>query len=408
MNPAGWTVKRFADVAEIVTGCTPPTSYSEYYGGSFPFVGPGDLGEITPITIAQKSLSESGAAKARILPIGSVLVCCIGATIGKVGISGCPLATNQQINALIFNEQVIDPRYAFHYCRSVSSVIRDAGTSTTLPILPKRRFQDLPIEFPSLPEQRRIAAILDKADAIRRMRRESVRVAEELLRSSFLEMFGDPVTNPKGWPRVALGEVASLSRGRFSPRPRNDPRFYGGHHPFIQTGDLRNCSGYLKAWKQTLNDDGLAVSKKFTKGTIAISIAANIGDTAILDFDSCFPDSVVGMELRDSVYTTEFFEYQFRLLQNSLTSQASETAQKNINLDILRPFKVTLAPSALQRKFALFYRKTYLLLDQYSAHLQAAEETFQSLLHRAFRGELTSSGSAPRQLSIFATESTHS
>ena len=99
--PSSWDLKSFKDVAEVVTGTTPSTKFPEYYGGSIPFVGPGELGTAEPIVDSTKKLSESGVKQARQLPPGSVLVCCIGATIGKVGFAGTALATNQQINALV-------------------------------------------------------------------------------------------------------------------------------------------------------------------------------------------------------------------------------------------------------------------------------------------------------------------
>ncbi|MEO0985019.1 MAG: restriction endonuclease subunit S [Cyanobacteria bacterium J06639_14] len=211
--PKSWRVEPFKKVAEVVTGTTPSTKNAEYYGKSFPFIGPADLGESEPITYGSKWLSDIGVQEARLLPPKSVLVCCIGATIGKVGFSGAELATNQQINALVFDKSLVYPRYAFHYCRTLEALIRHKGSSTTLPILPKSRFQELMIPFPPLEEQRRIAAILDKADAVRRKRQEAIRLTEELLRSRFLEMFGDPVTNPKGWTILPLGEIAKVQGG---------------------------------------------------------------------------------------------------------------------------------------------------------------------------------------------------
>ena len=189
--PKNWEILKFSDVAEVITGSTPSTNQSEYYGNFIPFVGPSDLGYSTPITTSKKKLSKLGSREARLLPKNSVLVCCIGATIGKVGFAGTTLATNQQINSLIFQERRVFPRYAFYYCRTLERLIRHQGSSTTLPILPKSRFQKLKIPLPPLEEQKRIAAILDKADAIRRKRKEAIRLTEELLRSTFLDMFGD-------------------------------------------------------------------------------------------------------------------------------------------------------------------------------------------------------------------------
>ncbi len=208
-SPKAWKISRFSEVAKVVTGSTPLTSHPEYYGDFIPFIGPSELGYSIPITTSTKNLSELGSKKARVLPKNSVLVCCIGATIGKVGFAGTELVTNQQINSLVFDENKVCPRYAFYYCQTIEKLIRHQGSSTTLPILPKGRFQELQIPLPPLEEQKRIAAILDKADRVRRKRQEAIRLTEELGRSIFLDMFGDPVTNPKGWNTGTIIDIVS-------------------------------------------------------------------------------------------------------------------------------------------------------------------------------------------------------
>ncbi|AXU07176.1 hypothetical protein GRX81_07225 [Rickettsia japonica] len=100
--------------------------------------------------------------------------------------------------------------------------------------------------------------------------------------------------------------MAYIQRGKFSIRPRNDPRYYGGEIPFIQTGDIPQSSSDVRYYKQTLNEKGLKVSRLFPKGTIVLAIAANIGITVILDFDSAFPDSIVGITPKNNVYYAVF------------------------------------------------------------------------------------------------------
>ena len=157
--PPSWPTRSFKEVAEVITGTTPLTSHPEYYGGSIPFIGPAELGGVESITQSSKSLSDDGVKQARLLPAEAVLVCCIGATIGKVGFSGTELATNQQINTLVCNKNIVFPRYVFHYCQTLTSLIRHLGASTTLPLLTKGRFQEMEIPVPILEEQRRIAEI---------------------------------------------------------------------------------------------------------------------------------------------------------------------------------------------------------------------------------------------------------
>ena len=240
---------------------------------------------------------------------------------------------------------------------------------------------------PPLADQKRIAAILDKADAIRRKRQQAIELADEFLRSVFLDMFGDPVTNPKGWNIEKLSDVGSIDRGVSKHRPRNDPILLGGNHPLIQTGDVANCDSYIRQYKSTYSDVGLAQSKKWKVGTLCITIAANIAKTGILTFDACFPDSVVGFSPNQKT-TTEYIQYWLSFLQAMLEASAPESAQKNINLAILKNLDVPIPPIELQREFAKRVEKVEALKAKLKASQLQAEEQFKALSQRAFAGEL--------------------
>ena len=145
---------------------------------------------------------------------------------------------------------------------------------------------------------------------------------------------------PKGWDISPLSELAKVDRGKFTHRPRNDPRFYGGEFPFIQTGDVTSRAGRIvTSYQQSLNERGTTVSKEFPTGTIAISIAANIADTAILGMPMYFPDSVVGAVI-SSPNNSRFVELTIRRWKPVLERLAPQSAQKNINLDTLRPLPI--------------------------------------------------------------------
>lgn len=300
----------------------------------------------------------------------------------------------------------VDQRWLFYWLTSPAGrhkLTRLNSTTTGLRNLDIPRYLQQEIPVVPLADQLTTCAILDKAAAIHRKRKEAIALTEELLRSAFLEMFGDPVTNPKGWPTITLAEIADVNRGKFTPRPRNDPRFYGGEYPFIQTGDLTGATGYLLRWRQTLNKHGTLVSRGFPKGAIAITIAANIGDTAIVDFDFWCPDSVVVIEPR--AVPSEFLEFLMRFLQPSLEAMAPETAQKNINLEVLRPLRIILPPKSAQERFAEFYKKAYITKQRQAQAATESENLFSSLLDRAFRGKLTaptskSASRPPKQLSL--------
>lgn len=156
------------------------------------------------------------------------------------------------------------------------------------------------------------------------------------------------------WKIFRLEEIASVERGKFSVRPRNDPKYFGGHLPFIQTGDVSNANIFVKNYSQTLNYAGIEVSRVFPEGTILITIAANIGDTAITQFQVACPDSLVGINPNTNITNTYFLKYVLDLSKETLDSQATQNAQKNINLQILRPLPCCLPVLEEQTKIATF------------------------------------------------------
>ena len=170
---------------------------------------------------------------------------------------------------------------------------------------------------------------------------------------------------PARWETHQLSDLAEVDRGKFTHRPRNDPLFYGGEYPFIQTGDVTSRAGRIvRSYTQTLSKRGLGVSKQFPSGTIAVTIAANIGDTAILGIPMFFPDSVVGAIVR-TPHNTRFIEMAIRRWKHSLETTAPKSAQRNINLEILRPLLIATPQPDEQDKIAGVYEHADRLHQQY-------------------------------------------
>jgi type I restriction enzyme, S subunit len=153
------------------------------------------------------------------------------------------------------------------------------------------------------------------------------------------------------WKELKIGSVCEVQRGRFSHRPRNDPAFFGGKYPFIQTGDVVKSEGGAVVGSQSLNEKGLAVSKLFEPTIVLITIAANIGDTGLLKTEACFTDSVVGLIPKREVIPV-FLELVMRGKKEHLNKVATTGAQKNINNDILRDVDVLLPSTAEQQRIA--------------------------------------------------------
>ena len=255
--------------------------------------------------------------------------------------------------------------------------------------------KDLSIYLPPLLEQKRIVAILDEVfagidDAIANTEKNLTN-ARELFESYLNTIF---TQNGEGWAKKTLKEVSlDFGRGKSKHRPRNDPKLYGGSYPFIQTGDVRNCDHVITECSQFYSEIGLAQSKLWPKGTICITIAANIAETGILGFDACFPDSLIGIVVNDKLAVNDFIEYLLQAVKARIQAKGKGSAQDNINLGTFQnekfPFPSVEKQVAIADKLNCLSLQTQRLEAIYQQKLTALNELKQSILQKAFTGELT-------------------
>jgi type I restriction enzyme S subunit len=267
---------------------------------------------------------------------------------------------------------------------------KSRGTSGKNRIRPEN-FLSIEVPLPSLNEQHRILGRIEKLAAVtseaRALRRTALEEAEALFEQTRAQTFVRIAA--KG--TQSLSEAAVLERGRFSYRPRNDPRFFGGRHPWIQIAEIERSNKYIREWSETLNDDGLAISKKFSKGTVLVSIAATIGAVGILDFDCCVPDSIVGVTPRDGV-GSEYLYHYLGYIRTHLESVAPQSAQKNINLRILSDLPIPKIGATEQRRVIAELDGLAAKMDTLRGlQVDSGKELdalMPSILSKAFAGEL--------------------
>lgn len=231
------------------------------------------------------------------------------------------------------------------------------------------------IENRSVVEQNNIVKDLDTVATAIDNAKQRLNALDELVKSRFIEMFGDPITNSKNLPELTLPELGEFGRGVSKHRPRNAPELLGGKYPLIQTGEVANAELYINGYTNTYSELGYKQSKMWKAGTLCITIAANIAKTGILSFDACFPDSVVGFHANEKTNNI-FIHFWFTFFQEILEAQAPASAQKNINLRILSELKVIVPPIELQNEFADFVKLT----DKSKFIVQKQIEDLQELL----------------------------
>ena len=204
----------------------------------------------------------------------------------------------------------------------------------------------------------------------------------------------EPFHLPTGWEWVRFPELGEFGRGKSKHRPRNDPVLYaGGLHPFIQTGDVARSGGLIRTFSTLYNDTGLAQSQMWPAGTLCITIAANIADSGVLTFDACFPDSVVGLIVSSEFTNCRYFEYFLRTAKADLHSFAPSTAQKNINLSILRDVMIPLPPLKELNRIVTRVDELMAVCDELEAALESAQAERGRLLEALLYGALEESSS---------------
>lgn len=384
-----WPEVALGDAAEIVSGATPSSAEPELWNGGVLWATPTDLSRLNSkyIESTERTISERGLAScsARVLPPSSVLFSS-RAPIGLVAINTAPMATNQGFKSFV-PKRHLDASYLYWWLRSNRERMNDLGNGATFKEVSKAVVSRVLVPLPPLKDQRRIAAILDKAEAVRRKREQAVALADDLLKSAFLEMFA-----AREWPTKNLSKVVTegtiVTYGIVQAGPE-----YPGGVPYIRTGDIKEGRILVEGLRHTSPE----IASKFARSTvrsgeIVMSIRATVGTTAVV------PDELDGANLTQgtarispgSEVTPEYLLYFLRssACQNWLEKQVKGATFREITLARLRELEVPLPPPRLQRTFSELSRKARESQRRLTLDCRAANELFSVLSQRAFRGEL--------------------
>ncbi len=403
--PIGWRSVKLGEVCQTTSGGTPSRSQSKYYKGNIPWVKSGELDKGLILDTEEKITNEAlRNSSAKIFPKGTLLIALYGATIGKLAFLGVEAATNQAVCGIFKNDN-INSQYLFYFLYHKKTILVKQSIGGAQPNINQRIIKNLNIFLPPLNEQLSIVSKIEELLSDLENGKKQLLLAQQQLkvyRQSLLKWAFEGKLSykdlkegelPKGWKFEEMKNVCVIKRGKSKHRPRNEPSLFGGEYPFIQTGDIREANGgYLNEYSQTYSELGLQQSKLWPKGTLCITIAANIGETAILNFDSCFPDSVVGLLCNENLLLNKFLNYFFISHKSKLEKLAPATAQKNINVDILEKVKIPLTTIIEQQLIVDELESKLTVCDKIeetiNQSLQQAESLRQSILKKAFEGKL--------------------
>jgi len=394
-----WPLVQLGDCAEIVSGATPSTAQPDYWNGEIWWATPRDLSRLTGsrISLTERRITSAGLANcgATVLPVGAVLLSS-RAPIGHTAINTVPMATNQGFKSLIPRSSKLDSGYLLHWLRANRQSIEALGNGATFKEVSKAIVSSVKIPLPPLPEQRRIAAILGKAGELRARRRAALAQLDTLTQSIFVGMFGDPVTNTKGWPStVVLSDVADIASGVTKGR--------------ALTGKSTRRVSYLAVSNVQDRSLDLSTVKEIPATEDEIARYRLEHDDLLLteggDPDKLGRGTLWKSELPECIHQNHIFRVRLRstevrplflnwLVGSSrgkryfLRSAKQTTGIASINMTQLKAFPLLLPPIERQRAFEHSVSAIEAMKERLDAAIVAADGLFSSLQHRAFRGVL--------------------
>lgn len=392
---SGLSYRLLSDLCEIRSGGTPLRSNPEFYGGSLPWAKISDFDAPNGIiTQTEEYLTDDGlkAIRGRVFPKGTLLFAIYG-SIGKMAFAGTDLTTNQAILGINPKPGAqISSHFLYYWLQAQGKKLASDGVGVTQKNLSAEYIRNLILPLPPLDEQRRIAAILDKADAIRRKRQQALALADDFLRSAFLEMFGDPVTNPKGFAKGTVRDLISRTQYGTSAKASASQ----GKFPILRMGNLTFEGGWnLDELKYI--DLAEHEVEKFTvrKGDILFNRTNSkelVGKTAVFEEENPYAFAGYLVRARTNEKANPYYisgylnsrhgKETLRGMCKSIIGMANINAQEFLDIPILLP------PIDIQNAYQSLVKRTQESQKKMCFSRNEANTLFSSLSQRAFRGEL--------------------
>ena len=414
VTPSGWAVERLKDVAVINANALPAGTDADYEFDYLEISNVNYNGMVDPNAIEHLRFEDAPSRARRRVAAGSTVISSVRPNLQAVAFfADAPehLICSTGFNVVEPRPSKLAPQFAYYHLLSENArqYFEAAATGVGYPAIGDKDFNAFTITLPPLPEQHRIAAYLDAScaaiDAAVSAKRRQLDTLDAL-RKSIIQRAVTQGLNPKvklkpsgldwaaevptHWKVQQIKRNCSLVRGQFTHRPRNDPALYDGPYPFIQTGDITAADKYIRTYSQSLNELGLSASKQFPRGTLVMSIAANIGDVAILDFEACFPDSMIGMIPGHQAHL-DFLYYLMRAMRPIMLRSAVQSTQLNLNYVRIGTNFAPFPPIEEQRAIAEYLDakeiESHQIREKINAQVATLTAYRKSLIHECVTGQ---------------------
>lgn len=393
---AEWKDYTIRDIGTVVTGNTPPKKDPENYGGSLVWIKPPDLDKKMFVSSSEETISEIGKNKVRLLPKGSVLVSCIG-NIGKIAIADCELCTNQQINSIIPNKDIVDSVFLYYAIKRMKFYLEKIASSAVVPLLNKNDFSKIKIKIPPLKTQKKIVNILERAGKLKEWRAEADGLTEDYLNSLFFEMFDNPVKNPKNWEKQKIKSfVINVSAGwsaKGEDRTKKDGElgvlkisavtwglFQPNEHKAVKKNNI------TKSLIHPMKGD-ILFSRANTRELVAAVCMVNEDRE-----DLFLPDKLWKIEINNEIVNPYYFLFVLRneSFRNELRKKSTGTSGSMLNISKKKLIETDfpIPPIKLQNEFADIVKQVETLKSYQSQSKQEIDNLFNTLMQKAFKGEL--------------------
>ena len=381
--------KRLGDICEIVTGATPKTNIKEFWDGDINWITPAELTEDTYIiNESLRKITTEGVEKTGLksFPKGTVILSS-RAPIGKVAIAGCEMYCNQGFKNLVCSKQ-INNRFLYWYLKGHKEYLNSLGRGATFKEISKAIVENIEICLPTLEKQEKYADILEQCNGIIQIKKGQLRKLDTLVKSRFVELFGDPVINSRGWKKALIGDdcfVTKLAGFEYTQYINYED---SGDVVMVKAQNVKNGKLNRKELSFVSNEvsDSLPRSQLAPRDVVMTYVGANIGDVAIIDNEYKYhlAPNVAKIRPDSERYNSIYFMYMLMLLNAYIVKNSADTAKAALGMERIRKLNVFVPPMELQNQFADFVTFIDKSKSKIQKSLEESQLLFDSLMQKYF------------------------